>query len=125
MQPNTSNIFWLSIAAVYPAGAGVGQYPFGWKTRPHVPVPADDAVRIFEPLHPAPGGSFVSGEPIEYPPGTSWDMAFQLTSCQQAPLTNTIFTNITVVNIGGGFRQSPCSGTRRPVRFINSRKPWS
>jgi hypothetical protein len=99
LQPNGTNIFWLSISAIYPSGTAL-QYPFGWKTRPHVPVPPDDAVRIFEPLVPGPGLPFVSGQPIEYPAGTSWDMAFRLTSCQQAPLTSVVFTNISLTNIG-------------------------
>lgn len=95
-QPGT-NIYWLSISAIYPSGYPI-QYPFGWKTRPHVPVPPDDAVRIFNPLHPTVGGFYGIGEPIEFPTGTSWDMAFQLTSCQQAPVTNIVFTNIVVTN---------------------------
>jgi hypothetical protein len=98
-QPGT-NIYWLSISAMYPAGIPL-QYPFGWKTRPHVPVPPDDAVRIFNPLGPAlpPGTPFGFGQPIEFPTGISWDMAFRLTSCQRAPLTNIVFTNIVATNI--------------------------
>jgi hypothetical protein len=98
-QPNGTNTFWLSISAVYPTGIAL-EYPFGWKTRPHVPVPPDDAVRIFEPLVPSPGIRYVSGQPIEFPAGTSWDMAFRLASCQQAPSTNVVFTGITVTNVG-------------------------
>jgi hypothetical protein len=94
-----TNIFWLSISAVYPAGIPISN-PFGWKTRPHVPVPPDDAVRIFEPLSPSPGVVYVNGEPIEYPPGTSWDMAFRLTTCQPYPLTNLIFTSVALTNFG-------------------------
>jgi len=103
LQPNGSNVFWLSIAAVYPGGPGgqVGPNPFGWKTRPHLPVPPDDAVRIFEPLTPNPGLNYIFGQPIEYPAGTSWDMAFRLTTCQSYPLTNVVFTNIFVTNIPG------------------------
>jgi hypothetical protein len=97
-QPNGSNVFWLSIAAMYPT-FDVGQNPFGWKTRPHRPVPPDDAVRIFEPLVPGPGINYLNGEPIEFPAGTSWDMAFRLTSCQRAPLTNIVITNIAVTNL--------------------------
>jgi hypothetical protein len=102
LQPNGSNVFWISISAVYgPPGGPVGPNPFGWKTRPHVPVPPDDAVRIFEPIAPGPGITYIFGEPIEYPAGTSWDMAFRLTSCQTYPLTNVVFTNIFVTNIPG------------------------
>jgi hypothetical protein len=97
-QAAGSNVYWLSIAAMYP-GSDVGQNPFGWKTRPHVPVPPDDAVRIFEPLVPSPGVNFINGEPIEFPAGTSWDMAFRLTTCQQFPLTNIVVTNIVVTNL--------------------------
>ena len=98
-QPNGTNIFWLSISAIYPAGTPL-QYPFGWKTRPHVPVPPDDAVRIFEPLVPSKGIPFSSGQPIEYPAGTSWDMAFRLTSCQPTPAVGVVVTNISLTNIG-------------------------
>jgi hypothetical protein len=99
-QPGT-NIYWLSISAMYQGGIPL-QFPFGWKTRPHNPVPPDDAVRIFSPTGPAlpPGTPFGFGEPIEFPIGTSnsWDMAFRLTSCQQAPLTNVVITSIVATN---------------------------
>ena len=77
------NIYWVSISAVYPAGA-VPEYPWGWKARPrHADSPApDDAVRIFDPTAPTadPPSVFISGEPIQWPAGDSWDMAFVLTT---------------------------------------------
>jgi hypothetical protein len=78
-QDPGTNIYWLSISAVYPGGQ-LGLNPFGWKTRPHTSPPPDDAVRIFDPIDPVPGSIYINGEPIEYPAGVSWDMAFQLTS---------------------------------------------
>ena len=78
-QEGVSNIYWLSISAQY-AGGQLGNNPFGWKTRPHRSPPPDDAVRIFVPNAPVPGSIYISGQPIEYPAGVSWDMAFQLTS---------------------------------------------
>jgi hypothetical protein len=99
-QDTGTNIYWLSISAFYPGGQ-LGQHPFGWKTRPHVPIPPDDAVRIFDPIAPVLGSPYISGQPIEFPMGTSWDMAFQLTTCEQLPLTNITITNITVANIPG------------------------
>lgn len=78
------NIYWLSIAAQAPAGQT--EYPFGWKTVPRVNGQSpDDAVRIFDPTAPLMGAPWVSGEPIEYPAGQSWDFAFALTT-QEQPL---------------------------------------
>ncbi len=77
----STNIYWVSIAAVYPAGT-VTHYPWGWKTRPRdltSPAP-DDAVRIFAPTAPVVGSLFQQGSPIEFPTGASWDMAFELTA---------------------------------------------
>ncbi|MGQ9650719.1 MAG: DUF7901 domain-containing protein [Phycisphaerae bacterium] len=80
------NIYWISIAAIYqnlpPA------HPWGWKTRPH--FFQDDAVRIwavFDPTGligwpPALGWSWAQGQPIEYPEGTSWDLAFELSTTE-------------------------------------------
>jgi hypothetical protein len=71
-------IYWLSVSAVYPAGA-VLDYPWGWKTRPH--FFQDDAVRIFNPTTPGVGSLYVLGEPIYWPDDTtSWDVAFALTT---------------------------------------------
>jgi len=97
-KPGT-NIYWLSISAMYGAsGASVGPNPFGWKTRPHFAL--DDAVDIYQPLTPTTGLNFGNGQPIEFPQGTSWDMAFRLTTCQPHPKSNVTFTNIIVTNIG-------------------------
>ncbi len=75
------NIYWVSIAAEYDAPVDPS-YPFGWKTRPRAeetPAP-DDAVIISAPTRPGVGDDYVAGMPIEYPAGTSWDLAFQLTT---------------------------------------------
>ncbi len=71
-------IYWISIAARYPAGTIVDN-PWGWKTRPR--IFNDDAVRIFTPTNPHMGDSYRKGEPIYWPnPNQSWDMAFELTA---------------------------------------------
>ena len=74
------NIYWLSIAADYPAGM-IAEYPWGWKTRPHdstSPAP-DAAVRIFDPTIPGMGDIYRAGEPIE-DLDILWDLAFELTA---------------------------------------------
>ena len=79
----TPNVYWLSIAAIYPQGidpASPDFFPWGWKTRPH--HYNDDAVRIFSPIQPIPGSAWISGEPVEFPLGVSWDLAFELTTNQ-------------------------------------------
>lgn len=75
------NVYWLSIAAQYPVG-GFIPMPWGWKTRPRdaSSLAPDDAVRIWAPTAPAIGERFQQGQPIEFPPGSSWDMAFELTA---------------------------------------------
>jgi hypothetical protein len=75
------NVYWISIAAVYPDGTPP-EHPWGWKTRPRPPEPMspDDAVRISHPTAPTVGSAYVFGQPIEYPEGVSWDMAFALTT---------------------------------------------
>jgi len=74
-------VYWLSIAAIY-EDVNEPEYPWGWKTRPH--FYNDDAVRITDindgAWPPVIGSVWESGEPIEYPEGTSWDMAFVLTT---------------------------------------------
>ena len=78
----TPNIYWISIAAEYPAGTIVN-HPWGWKTRPRDPMsPApDDAVIIRKPTKPHIGDRYQDGKPIYWPdPDYSWDMAFELTS---------------------------------------------
>jgi hypothetical protein len=74
-------VYWLSIAAVYTSGT-TPQFPWGWKTRPrHF---NDDAVRITQLQTgiwpPVLGSQWLSGQPIEYPRGVSWDLAFELTT---------------------------------------------
>ncbi len=76
-------IYWLSIAAIY---EGTPQYPWGWKTRPH--FFQDDAVRITNVTPawpPVIGSAWVSGSPVQYPTGTSWDLAFELTTQETGP----------------------------------------
>lgn len=73
-------VYWLSIAAI--CDGNTPEYPWGWKTRPH--FYSDDAVHIATldggEWPPAIGSVWESGEPIQYPEGTSWDMAFVLTA---------------------------------------------
>jgi len=82
-DPNgrAGTVYWLSIAAIYEDGSEPN-HPWGWKTRPH--FYNDDAVRITDVNDslwpPVIGSIWENGESIEYPAGTSWDMAFVLTS---------------------------------------------
>jgi len=75
-------VYWLSISAIYPPYGMPLQYPWGWKTRPH--YYNDDAVRIYRLQSgnwpPQPGDSWSYGVPVKYPPCTSWDLAFELTT---------------------------------------------
>ena len=78
-DPAFDSIYWLSIAAQYVNGPP-GQHEFGWTTRPrdlNSPAP-DDAVRVFDPTIVTAGSSFLAGEPLEWPAGDSWDLAFEL-----------------------------------------------
>jgi len=78
-EPN-GTVYWLSIAAIYEQGYEPN-FPWGWKTRPH--FCKDDAVRITGLVGqwpPEVGSFWENGEPIEYPEGTSWDLAFVLTT---------------------------------------------
>ncbi len=81
-QGPACGIYWISISAVYELSTP--QHYWGWKTRPH--FFSDDAVRVWVPTAPHVGEEFQVGAPIEDPPGTSWDMAFVLTTvdCQIA-----------------------------------------
>jgi hypothetical protein len=93
MADGTPNIYWLSIAAIYPPGtdyAGPDFYPWGWKTRPH--FFNDDAIRITGATMwpPAVGAMWSSGNPVEYPAGISWDLAFELTTNEPAYADNPI-----------------------------------
>ena len=74
-----ASVYWLSIVAIY--DGNTPEHPWGWKTRPH--FCKDDAVRITGLVGQWPpiiGSVWEGGEPIEYPSGTSWDMAFVLTT---------------------------------------------
>ncbi len=74
-----TNIYWVSISA---ASQEAEPNPWGWKTRPRNPAsPAPDAaVRMTAPLQPVVGAVFASGEPLEWPRGQAWDLAFELIS---------------------------------------------
>jgi hypothetical protein len=81
-QEPGEHIYWLSIAAIYPPNETAPiQYPWGWKTRPH--IFQDDAVRIFGAV-PWPGvigvTQWQAGQPVEFPAGVSWDLAFEITT---------------------------------------------
>lgn len=77
-----TNIYWVSIAAVYPVGQQI-DYPWGWKTRPRDPNSlAPDAAVVSDAAAP------VGWSPLQYPPGTPWDMAFELTTKQEVTATN-------------------------------------
>jgi len=81
-DPNTySRVYWLSIAAIYSTTGQNPQYPWGWKTRPH--FFKDAAVRIKSvnaPWPPVLNSNWVSGNKVQYPKGTPWDLAFELTT---------------------------------------------
>jgi len=103
-QEDGDNVYWISIAAVYPDDIVLPEYAFGWKTRPRDPKsPApDDAVRVFAPTAPSLGKQFQLGEPIEFPEGVSWDMVFALTSKDRTP------PQVTNVAVGGtGWTNAP------------------
>jgi len=86
MEDGMPNVYWLSIAAIYPANTEFDSpefYPWGWKTRPH--LFNDDAVQILK----SPNGNWppVIGttlnmydcDPIHINE-VSWDLAFELTT---------------------------------------------
>jgi hypothetical protein len=79
----TPNIYWLSIAPVYGPNVDYADpnfYPWGWKTREH--FYNDDAIRITDATAwpPVVGGVWTAGDPVEFPVGISWDLAFELTT---------------------------------------------
>jgi len=86
-QQHGGNVYWLSIAAKYPAGTEV-QHPWGWKTRPrdlNSRAP-DDAVKIFDPTAPILGSIYLNGMPLWWPTeDDSWDLAFELTTKEIPP----------------------------------------
>jgi hypothetical protein len=74
----TASIYWISIAAQYPAGSTT-DHQWGWKTRRR--FFNDDAVKISKPTMPHIGDKYQDGKPIYWPdPTQSWDMAFELTA---------------------------------------------
>ncbi|MBN1893087.1 T9SS type A sorting domain-containing protein [bacterium] len=77
-QEGDSNIYWISISALYKDDSFPEGHLWGWKTRKH--YFNDDAVRIFMPSNPVLGSIFQEGQPIVDPNGNSWDMAFVLTT---------------------------------------------
>jgi hypothetical protein len=82
-QDQACSIYWLSIAPAYPIQEpGKRGIPnlWGWKTRGHLFM--DDAVRILDPVAPELGQAFAAGAPIEDLDGTTWDMAFVLTTSE-------------------------------------------
>ncbi|HUW19927.1 MAG TPA: hypothetical protein VMW16_11555 [Sedimentisphaerales bacterium] len=88
-KPDTTGhgtIYWLSIAAIYESGVNP-EHPWGCKTRPH--FFNDDAVRIFSlddgNWPPFVGDKWRTGQPVEYPDGVSWDLAFELTTKKPDP----------------------------------------
>jgi hypothetical protein len=92
-QKTPDTIYWISISAIYPAGAQI-QFPWGWKTREH--YFNDDAVRIFNPTAPVMGSLYVGGEPIKDMAGASWDLAFELTT-EDCLYVGRVFNNGLVV----------------------------
>ncbi len=85
-EPNESgtNVYWLSIAAVYDAQdyADPNFYPWGWKTRPH--KFNDDACSITSVVSgvwpPQLLDVWLTGDELIDPDGFSWDLAFELTT---------------------------------------------
>ena len=89
------NIYWISIAAVYVnTPPELIEHPWGWKTRPHknldIAGVITNLVGQWPPL--TPGSVFVNGffplllpSPDLYPQGMGFDLAFELTTNEQAP----------------------------------------
>jgi hypothetical protein len=101
-QEEGTNVYWLSIAAIYPAGTDFQDpdfYPWGWKTRPH--FFNDDAVRIQQTSDgtwpPVLGSTcnMTDVDPVEWPQGTSWDLAFELTTNEPAYIDDPIPGDLT------------------------------
>ena len=88
------NIYWISIAAVYlNTEPEMIEHPWGWKTRPHKNL---DVAGVITDLSgqwpPFTCGTLVSGffplllpDPDRYPEGVAFDLAFELTTNEQAP----------------------------------------
>ena len=77
-EPGT--IYWVSIQSVWYTD-GILPYPWGWKTRQ--PSWNDDAVVGLMGVN---GFAGVFWDPIEFPTGESWDMAFELSVPEPATL---------------------------------------
>ena len=85
-DPCNPRVYWLSIAPVW--GGTTPTYQWGWKSRPH--FFNDDAV-IIQGTNQWPlviGTTWLNGYPIQWPAwpsheGTSWDMAFELSTNEQ------------------------------------------
>jgi hypothetical protein len=82
-------MYWLSIAALYDPNMPSPKYPWGWTTRPQ--FFGSGAVRIedTEPVDargtswpPSLASRWKSGEAIELPKATAWDLAFELLTNQ-------------------------------------------
>ncbi len=96
-QPDTHQIYWISIAAVYP------QLPenhvWGWKTREY--FFNDAAIRMLLPNAPVVGDVYLDGFPI-MEQGMRWDMAFALSTVlgpPQAPHVSIAVVNTTDVEL--------------------------
>jgi len=80
LQDTQDDVFWISIAAVYPEDAFF-EYPWGWKTRPWSWM--DDGVSFELIENPQPGmvidpcDPSINMYPLEYL-GESYDLAFEL-----------------------------------------------
>jgi len=87
-------VYWVSIAALYDTpdttkqGSAL-QQAWGWTTRPQ--SSASGAMQILSidasgsngtTWPPSPGSHWLSGERIEYPQATAWDLAFELLTNQ-------------------------------------------
>ncbi|MHC4222207.1 MAG: DUF7901 domain-containing protein, partial [Planctomycetota bacterium] len=87
--PNDVNVYWLSVSSIYdPCDRESPDFhEWGWKTRPH--IYNDDAVQTLNMVDgtwpPKIGSVWGGGAPVEYPPGTSWDLAFELTTNEGPP----------------------------------------
>jgi len=82
-------VYWLSVAAVYDTDAPAPVNPWGWTTRAYSFNNA--AARVSQVAvgnsrdgawPPVIGARWLAGEPVEYPRGTKWDLAFELLTNQ-------------------------------------------
>jgi hypothetical protein len=82
-------IYWLSIAAVYDTDAPTPTYRWGWTTRPYSFNSAAAHISAVGTAGehggswpPVLGSQWLTGDSVEYPRGTKWDMAFELLTNQ-------------------------------------------